>query len=130
MADRHFGAWGDQSLTEEELRAREKVRVTNTFIKHLEILSKGKSRVIVVQVFSEDPKTAAKIANTHADLYIIEQLEVKFVATRRATAWLNERVATLRDKVKATERVVEAFREKSGLLGGEDHADGAVRRAE
>jgi len=113
-----FGHGGDESLTEEELRAREKVRVTNTFLEHLTIVPKGKSRVLVVQFFSEDPKTAAEIANVHADLYIVEQLEVKFEATRRATAWLNERVAMLRDKVKATERVVEGFREKSGLLGG------------
>ncbi len=114
-----FGHGGDESLTEEELRAREKVRVTNTFLEHLTIVPKGKSRVLVVQVFSENPKTAAEIANTHADLYIVEQLEVKFEATRRATAWLNERVTGLRGKVKATEKAVEVFRQSSGLLGGE-----------
>ena len=119
-----LGHGADESLTEEELAAREMVRVTNTFLDSLAILPKGKSRVIVVQVTAEDPKVAAKIANTHADLYIIEQLEVKFEATRRATAWLNERVATLRDKVKETERVVEVYRQRSGLLGGEGGGEG------
>jgi capsular exopolysaccharide synthesis family protein len=82
------------------------------------ISPKGRSRVIVVEFTSENPSTAAEIANTHADLYIIEQLEVKFEATRRATAWLNERVAGLRDKVRETERAAETFRQKSGLLEG------------
>ncbi len=113
------GHGDDESLSEEELRAREKVRVTDTFLEHLTILPKGNSRVIVVQFTAEDPKIAAETANAHADLYIIEQLEVKFEATRRATAWLNERVAALRDKVKATEKAVEVFRHSSGLLGGE-----------
>ena len=114
-----LGRADDESLTEEELRAIERVRVTDTFLGHLKISPKGRSRVIVVEFTSEDPKTAAEIANTHADLYIIEQLEVKFEATRRATAWLNERVAGLRDKVRETEGAAETFRQKSGLLEGQ-----------
>ncbi len=82
-----LGSADDESLTEEELRAKERVRVTDTFLENLTILPKGRSRVIVVEFTSEDPNMAAEIANTHADLYLLEQLEVKFEATRRATAW-------------------------------------------
>ncbi len=114
-----LGHAGDESPTEEERLAKEKVRITNMFLQNLEILPKGKSRVIVVEFTSEDSKTAAEVVNTHADLYIVEQLEVKFEATRRATAWLNERVVGLRSKVRETEKAVEVFRQKSGLLGGQ-----------
>ena len=108
----------DEPLTEEKRRAKEKVRITNTFLKNLKVSPKGRSRVIVVEFSSEDPETAAKVANTHADLYIVEQLEVKFEATQRATAWLNERVVGLRGQVRETERAVEVFRQRSGLLEG------------
>ncbi len=108
----------DKPLTEEDRRAQEKVRITNTFLKSLKVSPKGRSRVIVVEFTSEDSKTAAEVVNTHADLYIVEQLEVKFEATRRATAWLNERVVGLRRQVKETERAVEVFRQRSGLFEG------------
>ena len=80
----------------------------------------GRSRVLLVTATSEDPKLAAAIANTLSDLYLLEQLEAKFEATRRATDWLNERVAELRRQVVASERAVEEHRQKHDLIQGTD----------
>jgi uncharacterized protein involved in exopolysaccharide biosynthesis len=46
-------------------------------------------------------------------------MESKFRATQAATGWLDERVTELSDKVATSERAVEEFRKKSGLLQGE-----------
>lgn len=105
-----------EPLSEEDIRSQAEVRIINTFLESLEIMPKGRSRVISLSVTAENPKTAAKVANTLADLYIVEQLEAKFEATQRATNWLNERVGGLRVKVKASERLVEKFRKESGLI--------------
>ena len=78
----------------------------------------GRSRVLLVTATAEDPKLAAAIANTLSDLYLLEQLEAKFEATRRATDWLNERVAELRQQVEASERAVEDYRAQHGLIRG------------
>ena len=113
-----LGRAHEEALSEDDERARERVRVVDAFLENLEVSPKGRSRVIAVEFTSETAKTAAEAANTLADLYIVEQLEAKFAATQRATAWLNDRVASLREKVGESERAVEAFRKRSGLLEG------------
>jgi capsular exopolysaccharide synthesis family protein len=57
-------------------------------------------------------------ANTVADFYVVAQLEAKFEATKRATTWLGERVAQLRDEVEAKEQAIEDYRAAFGLLQG------------
>ena len=111
-------AGGATELSAEERRVAESNRVVSELLKRVSISAKGRSRVVAIVATSEDPRLAATIANTIADLYIVEQLEGKFEATRRATAWLNERIAGLRESVVASEKAVEDFRRQSGLIKG------------
>ena len=107
-------------FSQSELEAQKLVQLVDTLLESkLAISQKGRSRVIVVKTTSENPRLAAKIANTLSELYIFEQLEAKFEATRRATGWLEGRVSKLRAKVKETERAVEYYRKKSGLISGQ-----------
>ncbi len=106
----------DENLSDEALQELQRVRVIDAYLEDLDVFSISTSFVIKIWFTSESPETAAKVANTLADFYIVEQLEAKFEATRRATAWLNERVAALREKVDASEKAVEEYRRKSGLL--------------
>lgn len=93
----------------------EQVRITDNYLKGLEVSRKGNSRVIRIAYTSENPGTAANIANAIADLYISEQLRTRFEATRTATQWLYERVEPLREKVQESETAVEKFRQSAGL---------------
>ncbi len=106
----------DEGLPLEALQEVQRARVRDAFLEKLDVFSISTSFVIKIWFTSESPETAAKVANTLADLYIVDQLEAKFEATARATAWLNERVASLREKVDASEKAVEEYRRKSGLL--------------
>lgn len=110
------GARDEEDLSEEAIREQERVRVVDAFLENLDVASVRRSFIIKVEFTAESPQTAATVANTMADLYIVEQLEAKFEATKRATSWLNERVASLRETVDITERAVEEYRSKSGLL--------------
>lgn len=65
---------------------------------------------ISVQVTSADPVRAALIANTVADQYVVDQLEAKFDAARRATAWLTGRLEELRVRVEESEAAVQAYK--------------------
>ena len=105
-------------LSADERRMAERNRVVSELLKRVSVSAKGRSRVVAIVATSEDPRLAATIANTVADLYIVEQLEGKFEATRRATAWLNERIGDLRESVAVSEEAVEDFRRKSGLIKG------------
>jgi len=106
----------EEELTEEEKDALEKAKLTIAFLERLKVSQVGRSRVISVEFTSESKKISANAVNKLADLYVVEQLEAKFEATRRATEWLNERVAELRTAAKASDRAVQAYRKKSGLV--------------
>jgi len=72
--------------------------------------------IIEVSATSQDPKMAALIANTLSEVYLDNQLDTKFQATKRAQEWLNERLSVLRDDLRDAESRVEAHRASTGLL--------------
>jgi capsular exopolysaccharide synthesis family protein len=76
------------------------------------------SRVLSIQFTTEDPKLAADVANMAAELYIADQLEMKFTAVRRANDWLDGRVAQLRQELQLTENRIASLRTSSGLTRG------------
>jgi succinoglycan biosynthesis transport protein ExoP len=82
----------------------------------------GLSYVIQIDFQSYDPERAAQIANAIADAYIVDQLEAKYQATRRAGAWLQDRIKELRDQVTNAERAVVEFKTKNNIVstGGTD----------
>lgn len=79
----------------------------------------GTTYLITVDVVSESPETAARLADEIAQQYRVQQLEEKFEATRKATEWLSERVSGLREEVEEKERRVENYRAESGLLAAQ-----------
>ena len=104
----------------EEIQARVKRAAVARVRGAVSVRIEGRSRVLAVTARSPDPKMAAAIVNTLADLYLLEQLEAKFEATRRAADWLDDRVRDLRRQVEASERAVEEYRREQGLIEGKD----------
>ncbi|PKR54557.1 protein tyrosine kinase [Thalassospira marina] len=98
-------------LSETEQAEERTNRVINNVKEHMDVSIVGRSQVIAISFTSTNARKASLIANTIADQYIVDQLEAKFEATRRATSWLNDRLASLRDKVQASEGAVQAYRE-------------------
>ena len=97
----------------------ERVAIIDSFLEKLEVGRRGRSRVIEIAFESENPQTAVQGANAIADLYVVEQLEARFEMTQRATVWLSDRLAELRQAVEVSESAVEAYRERAGLIKGE-----------
>lgn len=97
-------------LSEEEAREKARVSVINAIRGRLAVAPVSRSLVISVSFASEDPRKATLIANTIADNYIIDQLEAKFEATRRAATWLQDRLQSLRENVQRAEAAVEMYR--------------------
>lgn len=80
----------------------------------------GRSSVIVVSFTSTSATKAARIANAVADQYIVDQLETKFEAAKRATTWLNERLGELQEQVRSAEVAVELYKAENGLTETKD----------
>ncbi|MEM7429134.1 MAG: polysaccharide biosynthesis tyrosine autokinase [Pseudomonadota bacterium] len=72
--------------------------------------------VISVSFTDADPLFAAQVANAFADEYLVDQLEAKYEATRRANAWLFGRLEELRTKVRESERAVETFKADNNII--------------
>lgn len=106
-------------LSEDELAEQTSNRVVKAVQGQLEVGIVGRSQVIAINFTSTNARKASLIANTIADQYIVDQLEAKFEATRRATSWLNDRLGDLRERVETTERAVEDYRETIAASSGQ-----------
>ncbi|GAB5504365.1 MAG: polysaccharide biosynthesis tyrosine autokinase [Pyruvatibacter sp.] len=90
--------------------------VVAAFQSRLSVSRRGLTYVISVSFTSKDAAKATQIVNRVADLYVLEQLEAKFEATRRANDWLNERLSQLRGEVRAAQEAVEIYRRDNNLV--------------
>lgn len=89
--------------------------VVGSVIARTSVSRRGMTYVISLRFTSEAPSKAMKIANALADAYVVDQLEAKFDATKKANAWLSSRLTTLRAQVQDSERAVEIYRSQNGL---------------
>lgn len=121
------GEGGDASATAPDAVTQN--RVVDTFLSRLTVKVAGRSRVIDVAYVSTDPALAASVANTVAELYLTEQLESKFEATRRASAWLSDRLEQLRIDAEAAELAAARFKtENTGAASAPRGGDDRVRQ--
>jgi polysaccharide biosynthesis transport protein len=74
------------------------------------------SYVIAVSVTAPDPARAARLANTVTEAYLVDKLDTRFEAAKRASAWLSDRLLGLRRQLRQSEEAVAQFRAEHGLL--------------
>jgi polysaccharide biosynthesis transport protein len=86
----------------------------------LRVTRLGRSYIEQIAFTSLDPDKAAKIANAFADAYIEDQLQAKFEATRRASAWLEQRIGELRQQASDAYKEVQDFKSKNSIIIGVD----------
>jgi capsular exopolysaccharide synthesis family protein len=91
-------------------------RVVRAIQNNLDVIPQGRSYVIRIAFQSHDPAKAAAIANTYAEQYTLSQLDAKLEAVERANDWLNDRTKEMREKVAVSDKAVEDYRAKAGLL--------------
>ncbi|RQD67735.1 MAG: polysaccharide biosynthesis tyrosine autokinase [Desulfonatronovibrio sp. MSAO_Bac4] len=110
----------EEELSPEEEAVKLKTEIIRKLQDNLELDHRRQSHTITLSFTSESPKRAAQVANTIADLYLTDQLEAKFEATRRANEWLSERLESMRQEVLAAEQAVKNVRERSEItqVGG------------
>ncbi len=93
-------------------------RVLDTYTNKVNVFAIGKSRVLSIEATSQDPKLAAKIANSVAEQYLEQQTLAKKQTMQNGSAWLVDNIEPLRQKVIDADAKVEAFRTKSNLFLG------------
>jgi len=91
-------------------------RAHNAFERGLTARRIGTTYVIEVGFLSLNPERAAQIANATADAYIVDQLDAKYEATRRASTWLQERIQELRQQASTAENAVLDFKKANNIV--------------
>lgn len=74
------------------------------------------SQLVKISFDSESPALAAQMANAIAINYIENDLDARFKVTRQASNWLQERLSSLKTKVDDSERALQSYRERSGIV--------------
>lgn len=100
------------------------LRAITTLKTSLEVARINRTYVITVSVTSEDPDKAARLANAIADTYVVDQLDARYDAAKRASDWLAERMEGLRDQVRGSEQAVIDYRKANNLVASS--ADGKI----
>lgn len=121
-----FGGTGQRStlgnllvlvgLRSDASQAPTEERVLQAMNEKLVVYRVERSRVIVVQFSSEDPKLAAAVPNAIADAYIAVQEAAKRASNSEATDWLEPEIADLRQRVREAEARVADYRATADLM--------------
>jgi succinoglycan biosynthesis transport protein ExoP len=102
--------------------------IIDAFLGRLTVAPIRNSRLVDVRVVSSSPEMAASMANALAKVYIAQNLEYKFFATKEAANWLSEQLGTERKKLEESELALQRYREKGDAVSLEDRQNIVVQR--
>jgi succinoglycan biosynthesis transport protein ExoP len=102
-------------------------QILGRFLAERTIKRVGRTYVLDIGYTSLNPARSAAVANAIADAYIVDQLEAKYQATRRASVWLQDRIKELRRQASDADRAVLDYKEKNNIVavGGASAGSGA-----
>lgn len=96
------------------------------FLAKRSITRVNRTYVLDIGFTSLNPERSAEIANGIAEAYIVDQLEAKYQATKRASVWLQDRIKELRQQASDADRAVLDYKEKNKIIavGGSSPGSG------
>lgn len=101
--------------TSDQVQAKRRT-AANTLLWNMEISRVGRTYVLSISYTSPSSSLSAKIANAIGEAYLVDKLNSKYEATRRASGWLQDRIAELRQKALDSDLAVQKFRSSNGLV--------------
>jgi succinoglycan biosynthesis transport protein ExoP len=104
----------DAALQESDDERRDDA--ANKLLDNMSVDRVGRSYALTVSYTSPSPELAAKISSAIADAYLVDKLNSKYDATRRASDWLQERIDELKEKALESDLAVQKFRAANGLV--------------
>jgi uncharacterized protein involved in exopolysaccharide biosynthesis/Mrp family chromosome partitioning ATPase len=91
-------------------------RLLEKFRARLDISRRGLTYVIAMTFSSRSPQQAAYYANAVGDAFVANQTRFRTGAIEDAASWLNSRLKTLNDQVRAADDAVAAFKAEHGII--------------
>jgi polysaccharide biosynthesis transport protein len=98
-------------------------RVVDAVLARLRVDPGKGTRLVDVSFECEDAVLAPAVANTLADEYIEHNLEAKWNTTQKASGWLQQQLASLRDTLEASETALHDYAARHAILFVEERKD-------
>ena len=96
----------------------------------LEVFGGRNSRVLLLSFTASDGRLAADVVNTVARLHVERDTEFRNRASKDASRWLQQQIAEQRERLEASERALQRYREEHGAVAVEDRQTIIVRELE
>lgn len=106
----------NEEKTVEQLGLERREKLLAKFIENLTVEPVRKTQLVNIYFESHDPKLAADVANAIGETYIDSQLEAKMGITQKANTWLGGRLGELRQRLDDSEKAMQEFRLREGLI--------------
>lgn len=115
---------------ESELRdeTAAQARAIDALLSRLSISPVRSSRLVDVSYESPDPELAMKVLNAHARMYIEQNLEFRFLASKEASDWLGKRLTEERQKVEQAEQALQRYREAHDAVSLEERQNIVIQK--
>lgn len=107
-----------ESVAESETEAES--LAIQAFLAQVTITPVRASRLVDVKYRSTDPALAAAVSNALSQAYIDQNLQFKLSASKEAADWLANQLSEQKEKVAASERALQQYREQHSGLSTED----------
>jgi polysaccharide biosynthesis transport protein len=104
-------------LSEREVRLDEVLRV---YRERLSVVNDGHSKTVSVSFTASDPHLAARIANAHAEGYLLAQSARRAGIEQKAIEWLGHEVDARGKDVRDADTRVQQYRLKNGIVSARD----------
>jgi capsular exopolysaccharide synthesis family protein len=97
-------------------------RILGRFAGRLSVEPVRLSQLVKVNFEANDPNLAASVANAIAEAYVLADMENRSKITQNAGQWINERMNELKAKLDQSERALQTYREREGMLDSKSMA--------
>jgi polysaccharide biosynthesis transport protein len=105
-----------KQVTDESDSERARLNALDRLRGDLDVRRVQRTLVLEIRFRSTDRHKSALIANAFAEAYLSDQLDSKYEATRRASAWLLDRMAELKQQVLTSDLAIQKFKGDNDLI--------------
>ena len=95
---------------------RQVSRLVSRFQKSLSVKRRGLTYILEIHYWAGDPTKAARISTALAEAYLEDQRQAKSDMTARASGWLGDRIEEMRDRVRAADQAVAAYKASHNII--------------
>ena len=99
------------------------------FRQNLTVSTSRSSRIVEVTFASSDPHLAAEATNALVQVFIDNDYHTRYDTTMRASDWLTEQLATLRQRVHDSNQALAEYQKQSGLVDPEEKDNPLLEKA-